>query len=330
MAVIPYPSLETAMNQLDNHDHSRFLTRTSSQIDEDKSRNDISQPESAGEGINKGVLKEGVIMQMTLPGAPTLYYGDEAGVVGWADPDCRRTYPWGNEDEELLSFYKDIISIHKEYSSIKTGSLISLYMNSDEIVYAYARWDLGNKVIVAVNNNSTEQEVCIPIWQIGLKSGDTIKQIFSADEESHSMMNKNIKVINYNDIDGVIKINIPPYGGVICVDERGSNEPPAIVTVEPEIKEVSPADNSKDVSLDTIITIEFSEGMNTRDILKAFSMEPAVEGKFVWSGSIVYFIPEDGFLPDTVYTVKINNSIAAVNGGIPLKEGKEWMFTTKS
>ena len=49
MAILPYPSLETAMNQLDNHDHSRFLTRTSGQIDEDRSRNDISHPESADE-----------------------------------------------------------------------------------------------------------------------------------------------------------------------------------------------------------------------------------------------------------------------------------------
>ena len=330
MAILPYPSLETAMNQLDNHDHSRFLTRTSGQIDEDRSRNDISHPESADESINKGILKEGVIMQMTLPGAPTLYYGDEAGVIGWTDPDCRRTYPWGSEDEELLSFYKDIISIHKEYSSIKTGSLVSLYMNSDEIVYAYARWDLDNKVIVVVNNNSTEQEVYIPVWQIGLKSGNTVKQIFSADEETHSMMNKNIKVINYNDIDGVIKVNVPPYGGVIYVDGRGSKEPQAIVTDGPVIKKVSPADNSKNVSLDTIITIEFSEDMNTRDILEAFTIDPAIEGKFVWSGSIVYFIPEDGFLSNTTYTIKLDNNIAAVNGGILLEEGKEWTFTTKS
>lgn len=330
MAVIPYPSLETTMNQLDNHDHSRFLTRTSSKIDKGRSGSDISHPELAGVDINKGILKEAVIMQMTLPGAPTLYYGDEAGVVGWTDPDCRRTYPWGNEDEELLSFYKDIISIHKEYSSIKTGSLITLYTNSDNIVYAYARWDLNNKVIVAVNNNSTEQEVYIPVWQIGLKSGDTVKQIFSADEETHSMMNENIKVIDYNDINGVIKVKIPPYGGVIYVDERGSKEPPAIVTDGPVIKKVSPADNSKNVSLDTVITIEFSEDMNTRDILEAFSIEPFIEGKFVWSGSIVYFIPEDGFLLNTTYTVKINNNIVAVNGGIMLETGKEWKFTTKS
>lgn len=47
------------------------------------------------------------MIQMTWPGAPTLYYGDEAGQVGFTDPDNRRTYPWGQEDQELIRFYKN-------------------------------------------------------------------------------------------------------------------------------------------------------------------------------------------------------------------------------
>ena len=328
MAVIPYPSLETAMNQLDNHDHSRFLTRTSGKVDTYRDSKDMSKPEEAGEGINKGILKEAVIMQMTLPGAPTLYYGDEAGVVGWTDPDCRRTYPWGNEDEELLSFYKDIISIHKEYSSIITGSLITLCVDSENFVYAYGRWDLDNRVVVAINNNSIEQEVDVPVWQIGLKPGDTIKQIFSADKETHQMMDDNIDVISSDDIDGVIKITVPAYGGVILAKDEGTGEPPADITDMPEIVKISPEDNSADVPLDEVITVKFSENMNPRDILGAFSIEPAVDGKFVWSGPILYFIPEDSFVPDTKYTVRIDKNITAINGNMPVKKEIEWAFTT--
>ena len=75
-------------------------------------------------------------MQMTWVGAPTIYYGDEAGVCGFTDPDNRRTYPWGQEDKELLQFHKDMIRIHKEESVLRWRSLKMLFW--DENVLAYS------------------------------------------------------------------------------------------------------------------------------------------------------------------------------------------------
>lgn len=69
-----------AMNELSNHDHSRFLTRTNKMV----GRVATSGTKAAQENINEAIFKQGVIMQMTLPGAPTLYYGDEAGSL-WMD-----------------------------------------------------------------------------------------------------------------------------------------------------------------------------------------------------------------------------------------------------
>ena len=89
-------SLLVAMNELSNHDHSRFMTRTNGNV----GRVASVGPQAAEMYTNKGIMKEAVIMQMTWPGAPTIYYGDEAGVCGWTDPDNRRTYPWGREDME--------------------------------------------------------------------------------------------------------------------------------------------------------------------------------------------------------------------------------------
>ena len=77
------------MNELSNHDHSRFLTRTNHMV----GRVDKLGYESASEYTNEAVMREAVIMQMTWVGAPTVYYGDEAGVCGFTDPDNRRTYP---------------------------------------------------------------------------------------------------------------------------------------------------------------------------------------------------------------------------------------------
>lgn len=104
-------SLQCAMNELSNHDHSRFLTRTNKKV----GRAEQLGTDAAGRGINKAVMKEAVVFQMTWPGAPTLYYGDEAGQVGFTDPDNRRTYPWGSEDMDLLNFHREMIRIHKEH-----------------------------------------------------------------------------------------------------------------------------------------------------------------------------------------------------------------------
>ncbi|MFR5730855.1 MAG: alpha-amylase family glycosyl hydrolase [Clostridium sp.] len=92
-------SVLVAMNQLSNHDHSRFLTRTNQIV----GRIGTAGAKMAEFGINYGIFREAIMVQMTWPGAPTLYYGDEAGVCGWTDPDNRRTYPWGFEDFELIS-----------------------------------------------------------------------------------------------------------------------------------------------------------------------------------------------------------------------------------
>lgn len=68
-------------------------------------------------------MREAVVMQMTWVGAPTVYYGDEVGLCGFTDPDNRRTYPWGHEDQELLAFHKEMIRIHKTEKPLRKGSI---------------------------------------------------------------------------------------------------------------------------------------------------------------------------------------------------------------
>ena len=123
-------SLQCAMNELSNHDHSRFLTRTNKKV----GRAEQLGTDAAGRGINKGVMKEAVVFQMTWPGAPTLYYGDEAGQVGFTDPDNRRTYPWGSEDMDLLNFHREMIRIHKEHEAFKTGSIQFVWVSTTSYV----------------------------------------------------------------------------------------------------------------------------------------------------------------------------------------------------
>ena len=96
MASMLTPSLQIAMNELSNHDHSRFLTRTNHMV----GRIAYAWTQKLhNQGSINAVMREAVVIQMTWPGAPTVYYGDEAGVCGFTDPDNRSTYPWGREDQ---------------------------------------------------------------------------------------------------------------------------------------------------------------------------------------------------------------------------------------
>ena len=156
------PSQAVAMNELSNHDHSRFLTRTNRVV----GRVSDKGPEAAEHGINKAVMREAVLLQMTWTGAPTIYYGDEAGVCGFTDPDNRRTYPWGNEDEELIDFHRQMIKIRKSNSSLRRGSIRRIH--KDYNIIAYGRFTRRERCIIVINNNDHEKDVEMKIsYELG-------------------------------------------------------------------------------------------------------------------------------------------------------------------
>ena len=82
---------------------------------------------------------------MTWPGAPTIYYGDEAGVCGFTDPDTGAPIPGGREDQEMLRFYREIIRVHKEHPVLRKGSLKILHQDYNLVVYGrFDREETGN------------------------------------------------------------------------------------------------------------------------------------------------------------------------------------------
>ena len=204
MSRFHYQSLEVAMNELSNHDHSRFLTRTNRKV----GRTHTLGPEAANENVNKGVFKEAVVVQMTWPGAPTLYYGDEAGVCGWTDPDNRRTYPWGKEDKELVSFHKDVIGIHKKSEALMRGSLKFLY--GEQNVISYGRFTNEEEVVVILNNDEAEKTIKIPVWEIGIFDNEVLVSLLTTSEEGHSKEKTEYVVEK-----GFITITMPPISSVI-------------------------------------------------------------------------------------------------------------------
>ena len=197
-------SLLVAMNELSNHDHSRFLTRTNRMV----GRIATSGSEAAGTNTDEAIFKQGVVMQMTLPGAPTIYYGDEAGVCGWTDPDNRRTYPWGRENLELIEFYREVICIHKQNQVLKTGSYLPLLWEKD--LLCYGRFDEEDAILTVVNTSDEPKTITPPVYMLGSEDGTVWERLIETNREFYNC--GRIKSMQQGD---VIEVTVKPNSSVI-------------------------------------------------------------------------------------------------------------------
>ena len=204
MASMLTPSLQVAMNQLSNHDHSRFLTRTNHMV----GRVEFLGTAAAGEHVNQAVFCEAVAIQMTWPGAPCVYYGDEAGVVGFTDPDNRRTYPWGRENRELLDFHREMIRIHKEQKVLRTGSL--KFLRWEDNILAYGRFEGDDQIIVIVNNNSWLREITVPVWPAEVPCESTMGRLIYSYEQGFVVSYEEYLVKN-----GEVVVNMGPHSVLV-------------------------------------------------------------------------------------------------------------------
>lgn len=197
-------ALFVAMNELSNHDHSRFLTRTNKKV----GRVNTLGPEAANQGINKAVMREAVVIQMTWAGAPTIYYGDEAGVCGFTDPDNRRTYPWGHEDQELIRFHKDMIRIHKESNAFLYGSL--KFLASDYNLIGYVRFCDMDHYVIIVNNNDHEIVKEFSIWEAGIPKNCELEQIMLTDDGGYTT-----EIKKYSIQGGKLTLTLPKTSAIV-------------------------------------------------------------------------------------------------------------------
>lgn len=213
MANMMVPSLLTSMNELSNHDHSRFLTRTNHMV----GRVAELGPEAANEFVNPAVMREAVAFQMTWIGAPTVYYGDEAGVCGFTDPDNRRTYPWGHEDQQMLGFHKEMIRIHKEHEALRTGAVIMLHCKKN--ILAYGRFTEEEQIIVILNNRSELAEVTVPVWKAEVPVKTNMRRLMYSYKDGYTT-----EYEKYLIRDGELVVNMGAYSALVVetIDEMGT------------------------------------------------------------------------------------------------------------
>jgi cyclomaltodextrinase len=125
------------LNIIDSHDTYRFLTLCKE---------------------DKNLFKEAVLFQMTFLGIPCIYYGDEIGMTGEEDPDCRRCMSWDNIDIELLNFYKDIIKFHKRNKIVAYGDFKFIDVDNKNIL-AYSRSYKEDNLVVLINNTNSKAKI---------------------------------------------------------------------------------------------------------------------------------------------------------------------------
>ena len=203
-------SYSMAMNELSNHDHSRFLTRTNNKV----GRSYALGCAAASEGISKPVFREAVLLQMTWPGAPTVYYGDEAGLCGFTDPDNRRTYPWGSEDQGLLAFHRDAIRIHRENEELRRGSLLKL--EAEPGVLAYGRFLPDQASVVLINRNEYAVTYDYDVHVLGIPANAVVRQLIMTGGAGYHTSAEEKYVKN-----GILTVTLPRNTAVVYKYARG-------------------------------------------------------------------------------------------------------------
>ncbi|MGL5624025.1 glycoside hydrolase family 13 protein [Cetobacterium sp.] len=155
----PRENYYSLYNLLGSHDVKRIKTSVKEIVQ------NSSIDSQYHEAATTRILKSLSLIQFTLPGVPVIYYGDEVGLEGEKDPDNRRTYPWGDEDKDLLKWYRKISFLRDNSNILKKGEVKFFSPHPD--VFAYVRFFENKKdfigVITSRNQNRSK------IFKLNLK-----------------------------------------------------------------------------------------------------------------------------------------------------------------
>lgn len=156
----PLPAVHTLMNHIGSHDTARILTRLGTNEQGDRGWQSTRVLNEWERQNAKRLLLCAAALQYTLPGVPSLFYGDEAGVEGFGDPFCRAAYPWGQEDNEILEFYKKLGAIRRECDALAEGEFIPHLCRLG--IFSFIRRSEKDSIFVAVNRWGEQDEIALP------------------------------------------------------------------------------------------------------------------------------------------------------------------------
>lgn len=158
----PPQVLNVLMNHIGTHDTERAITRLAGPDNDGRDREwQHNHNTLTSYDYLKGIsmMKMASLIQFTLPGVPSIYYGDEIGMQGMKDPFNRACMTWDNQNTELLKWYKRLGEIRNGFGVFVDGEFVPVYCDNSSI--AYERRDDNEAVLVAINNSDDEAYICV-------------------------------------------------------------------------------------------------------------------------------------------------------------------------
>lgn len=190
----PPHAFYSLMNFLSTHDTPRILTVLGADhVPGSKEERAVFRLSPARRQLGLKRLRLAALVLFTFPGAPTVYYGDEAGMEGWEDPFNRAGYPWGQEDSELKSFFSKLAHLRREQPALQTGQLHWRWTAGSLLVFA--RELDGQLLTTVVNAADTPQTLTLPWF------GDTARDLLSSEALSPA--------------DNVLPLTLLPHQGLL-------------------------------------------------------------------------------------------------------------------
>ena len=190
----PPHAFYSLMNFLSTHDTPRILTVLGADhVPGSKEERAVFRLSPARRQLGLKRLRLAALVLFTFPGAPTVYYGDEAGMEGWEDPFNRAGYPWGQEDSELKSFFSKLAHLRREQPALQTGQLHWRWTAGSLLVFA--RELDGQLLTTVVNAADSPQTLTLPWF------GDTAHDLLSSEALSPA--------------DNVLPLTLLPHQGLL-------------------------------------------------------------------------------------------------------------------
>ncbi len=234
----PDAAYYSAMNLLDSHDTERLLWTLTPGADNATDREQNAANLAAG----KGRVRLASLIQFTLPGAPTMYYGDEVGVTGDDDPDDRRTYPWadlgGSPDTSMLAHYTSLAALRRNVPALRSGDFRALLADDANGVAAYGRRTSSQAVVVVVNRDASPHAASIPLAGY-LRDGLAFTTRFALGAGGSSSASSS---------GGVLAVTVPANGALVLATGSVDLAPPAA----PHLTLTGEGDASLDVSWNAV------------------------------------------------------------------------------
>lgn len=173
----PAPAFYSAMNFLSTHDTPRLLTvlGLSGSIPQTREQRAHFRLSPAERACGMERVKLAALLLYTFPGAPTLYYGDEAGMEGFEDPFNRETYPWGNEDRALIDHFARLGALRKQHRALQRGTI--RYLLAEGSVLAFVRQSESEQSMTVLNAGDTPVALSLP-WDGALATDALTMQQF--------------------------------------------------------------------------------------------------------------------------------------------------------